>query len=147
MKNIDCDSDTNKTRKETNSMTTFRKLIGNINIIKEPSQLSSLEQWFEKVMDVPIKELALEDICRAVRQQLYVQQLLPEVLKLLTEDPLAGERYDGELIAALSILEENDIKGQENIFIQIKQIINQIPLSDLHDSLRKDISRINTLPL
>lgn len=37
-------------------MTTFRKIIGNINATKEPSQQSSLELWFESVLDIPIDE-------------------------------------------------------------------------------------------
>lgn len=128
-------------------MTTFRKLIGNINATKEPSQQSSLEQWFEKVMDVPIEELAVEDICRAIRQQLCVDQLMPRVLDILIEDPLAGEYYDGELIAALSTVDEKDFKGHKNTFMQIKQIINQIPPSDINSDLRKDILKINAITL
>lgn len=126
-------------------MTTFRKLIGNINVTKEPSQQSSLEQWFEKVIDVPIEELAVEDLCRAIRQQLCVDQLMPRVLEVLSEEPLAGEYYDGELIAALSTVEENDLKGQKDIFNQIKLIINQLPPSDVNDDLRKDILKINQI--
>jgi hypothetical protein len=51
-------------------MMTFRKLIGNINVAKEISQQSSLEQWFERVIDIPIEELSVEDLCRAIRQEL-----------------------------------------------------------------------------
>ncbi|WP_277925157.1 contact-dependent growth inhibition system immunity protein [[Pantoea] beijingensis] len=87
-------------------MMTFRKLIGNINVTKEASQQSSLEQWFERVVDIPIEELVVEDLCRAIRQELYVSQLMPRVLEVITDDPLAGEYYDGELIAALSTIKE-----------------------------------------
>ena len=128
-------------------MTTFRNLIGNINITKVPGQQSSLEQWFEKVIDVPIEELAVGDICRAIRQQLCVEQLMPGVLDILSEDPLAGEYYDGELIAALSTIERKDLKYHKNTFIQITQIINQIPPSDINSDLRKDILKINAIIL
>lgn len=85
-------------------MMTFRKLIGNINVTKELSQQSSLEQWFERVIDIPIEELSVEDLCRAIRQELCIAQLMPRVLEVITDDPLAGEYYDGELIAALSTI-------------------------------------------
>ncbi|MGC1001030.1 contact-dependent growth inhibition system immunity protein, partial [Pantoea agglomerans] len=81
------------------NMMTFRKLIGNINLTKELSQKSSLELWFEGVIDTPIEELTVEDICRAIRQEICISQLMPRVLEILTDDPLAGEYYDGELIA------------------------------------------------
>ncbi|MBD8109438.1 contact-dependent growth inhibition system immunity protein [Erwinia persicina] len=126
-------------------MITFRKLIGNINVAKEPSQQSPLELWFEHVIDIPLEELAVEDLCRAIRQELCVDQLMPRVLDVLTEDPLAGEYYDGELIAALSTIKGDDLKGQKSSFVQIKQLINQLDSSDINDDLKKDILKINKI--
>ncbi|AUY15170.1 hypothetical protein DMW62_20740 [Serratia marcescens] len=126
-------------------MITFRKLIGNINLTKEQSQQSPLELWFERVIDIPIEELAVEDLCRAIRQDLCVDQLMPRVLDVLTEDPLAGEYYDGELIAALSTVKGDALKEHKRIFIQIKQLINQLAPSDVNDDLRKDILKINKI--
>ena len=126
-------------------MITFRKLIGNINVRKEPDQQSPLELWFERIIDVPIEELMVEDICRAIRQKLCIDQLMPRVLEVLTEEPLAGEYYDGELIAALSTIKENDLKDQKSTFIKIKQLLNQLASSDISDDLKKDILKINQL--
>lgn len=126
-------------------MMTFRKLIGNINVTKEPSQQSSLEQWFERIIDIPIEELTVEDLCRAIRQELCIAQLMPRVLEVMIDDPLAGEYYDGELIAALSTIKESDLKDQRNTFIQIKQVINQLSSSDVNDDLKKDILKINQI--
>lgn len=128
-------------------MMTFRKLIGNINVTKEPSQQSSLEQWFERVIDIPINELTVEDLCRAIRQELCIAQLMPRVLEVLADDPLAGEYYDGELIAALSMIKEKELKAQGNTFIKIQQLVNQLPPSDINDDLRKDILKINQITL
>jgi ATP-dependent helicase/DNAse subunit B len=71
-------------------MITFRKLIGKINSKPNSVQKSSLEQWFERVIDIPIEELSVEDLCRAIRQDLFIDQLMPRVLKVLEEEPLAG---------------------------------------------------------
>ena len=128
-------------------MITFRKLIGNINVTKEPDQQSPLELWFERIIDVPLEELSVEDLCRAVRQELFIDQLMPRVLEVLTEEPLAGEYYDGELIAALSTIKGNDLKDQKGTFAQIKQLINQISPSDINDDLRKDIVKINQITI
>jgi len=126
-------------------MMTFRKLIGNINLTKELSQKSSLELWFEGVIDTPIEELTVEDICRAIRQEICISQLMPRVLEILTDDPLAGEYYDGELIAALSKIKESELKDQASTFIKIQKIVNQLPSSDVNDDLRKDILKINRI--
>lgn len=128
-------------------MITFRKLIGNINVAKEASQQSPLEQWFERVIDVPIEDLAVEDLCRAIRQEVCIDQLMPKVLDVLTEDPLAGEYYDGELIAALSTIKGGALKEQKSSFIQIKQVINQLDPSDVNDDLKKDILKINQIKI
>ncbi|WP_347114327.1 contact-dependent growth inhibition system immunity protein [Leclercia sp. S52] len=126
-------------------MITFRKLIGNCVVTKEPEQQSPLELWFESIIDVPIEQLPVEDLCRAIRQELFIDQLMPRVLEVLTEEPLAGEYYDGELIAALSTIKGNDLKDQKGTFVQIRQLINQISPSDINDDLRKDISKINQI--
>ncbi|CAH5696987.1 contact-dependent growth inhibition system immunity protein [Enterobacter cloacae] len=126
-------------------MITFRKLIGNINVTKEPDQQSPLELWFERIIDVPIEELTVEDLCRAIRQKLCIDQLMPRVLEVLTEEPLAGEYYDGELITALSTIKAEDLRGQKNTFTQIRQLINQLSPSDINDDLRKDILKINQI--
>ena len=58
-------------------MMTFRKLIGKIDVAKAHEQQSPLEQWFERVIDIPLNELSVEDLCRAIRQELYIDQLMP----------------------------------------------------------------------
>lgn len=126
-------------------MSTFRQLMGNVNVTKESGQQSPLELWFERVIDIPIEKLAVEDLCRAIRQELCIDQLMPRVLDVLTEDPLAGEYYDGELISALSTIKEKDLKDQKSTFIQIKQLINQLSLSDIDDDLKKDILKIKQI--
>ncbi|MEX3240720.1 contact-dependent growth inhibition system immunity protein [Serratia quinivorans] len=126
-------------------MITFRKLVGNINATKEASQQSSLELWFDHVIDIPIEKLAVEDLCRAIRQDLCVDQLMPRILDVLTEDPLAGEYYDGELIAAISTIKGEVLKSQKDNFIQIKQLINRIEPSDINEDLKKDILQINQI--
>lgn len=128
-------------------MITFRKLVGNINVAKEPSQQSPLEQWFERVIDIPIEDLTVEDLCRAIRQEVCIDQLMPKVLDVMTRDPLAGEYYDGELIAALSTIKGDALKEQKSTFIQIKQVINQLAYSDFNGDLKKDILKINQIKI
>lgn len=123
-------------------MITFRKLIGNINATKELSSQSSLEQWFERVIDIPIDELTIGDLCRAIRQGIFFNQLIIIVFNFLKEDPLAGENYDGELITALCTMKDKDIKDHNVIFIDIIEIINQISLDDIDYNLRMAVLKL-----
>lgn len=126
-------------------MITFRKLVGNINTTKDPGQQSSLEAWFESVLDVPVEGMAVEDLCRAVRQKICVDQLMPRILAVLTEDPLAGDLYDGELIAALATIKGNELQDHKEMFIKIKHLINGLDPQDINNDLKNDILKINQI--
>ncbi|MBL6707633.1 MAG: hypothetical protein ISQ06_16100 [Planctomycetaceae bacterium] len=62
---------------------------------------SPLDEWYEAIRDTPIDELSDGNLCRACRQQLYLDAIIPIAVSRLRLDPLAGDMYDGELIASL----------------------------------------------
>lgn len=126
-------------------MITFRKLVGNINTTKDPGHQSSLEAWLESVLDVPVEGMAVGDLCRAVRQKICVDQLMPGILAVLTEDPLTGDLYDGELIAALATIKGNELQDHKETFIKIKHLINGLDPQDINDDLKNDILKINQI--
>ena len=49
---------------------------------------------------MPLDELGIEDISKALRQNIHLEQVVPLALKRLQMEPLAGEMYDGELLAS-----------------------------------------------
>lgn len=126
-------------------MMTFRKLTGQIDVTKANEPQSSLEQWFERVIDIPLSEFSVEDLCRAIRQKLFTDQLMPRALEVMSDDPLAGEYYDGELIAALSTVKEEDLRDHKDTFIHIQKIINHLSPTEINDDLKKDILKINRI--
>lgn len=128
-------------------MITFRKLVGNINTTKDPGQQSSLEVGFESVLDVPVESMAVGDLCRALRQKICVDQLMPRILAVLTEDPLTGDLCDGKLIAALATIKGNELQDHKEAFIKVKHLINGLDTQDINDDLKNDISKINQIAL
>lgn len=60
-----------------------------------------LPAWYRAVRDVPLNELGTEDICKACRQRIHIEHVVPLALRRLGADPLAGEMYDGELLISL----------------------------------------------
>jgi hypothetical protein len=62
---------------------------------------TGLEQWYERVRDKPLAEFSDEDLCIACRQELYLEWIVPRAISRIRINPLAGERYDGELLVAL----------------------------------------------
>lgn len=83
--------------------TTFRNLEGG-GKSGDRGAPSRFDVWYERVSDTPIEDLAVGDLCRAVRQQLHLEHVLPVALRHLAVDPLAGEKYDGELAFAVTAL-------------------------------------------
>ena len=63
---------------------------------------SSLTDWYVSVRETPIDQLSVGDICRALRQRVFLNEVFPVAVSMLNEDALAGDRYDGELVYALS---------------------------------------------
>ncbi len=64
--------------------------------------MSSLSEWYLSVRDTDFGDFEVGDVCRALRQDLFVANLLTIATRFLSEDVLAGDRYDGELISALA---------------------------------------------
>lgn len=128
-------------------MKTFRQLIGNINKIKNPKDQSPLESWFESVLDVPLEKLEVGDLCRAVRQKVCISQLMPLILDVMIEDPLAGDLYDGELIAALATLKEMELIFHKEEFIKIKEIIKKIDLNNVDTEVKVEAIKIINMPI
>ncbi len=66
---------------------------------------SPLERWYRSVRDKPIGEFSYNDLCKACRQRLYPEAVIPMAIEILRKDPLTGELYDGELLVAMKCVE------------------------------------------
>ncbi len=61
-----------------------------------------LPSWYRAVYHTPLKDLSLEDVCRACRQVIHIiEHVVPMAVNRLRLEPLAGELYDGELLCSL----------------------------------------------
>lgn len=60
-----------------------------------------LQMWYQSIRRKSLGELSVEDVSKACRQQLFPKQIVPLAIEMLETDPLAGELYEGELLAAL----------------------------------------------
>ncbi|MBI3412122.1 MAG: hypothetical protein HY040_27640 [Planctomycetes bacterium] len=73
--------------------------------IPEPGPLSGdeypLPGWYRCVREVPLDQLSVEDLARAIGQNIHLEHMVPRALRLLESQPLAGEKYEGELLASL----------------------------------------------
>ncbi len=104
-----------------------------------------LQRGYESVLDVPIDALTVDDICRAIRQKICIDQLMPRALALMKEDPLVGENYGGELIAALATINGEELSEHKDIFIEIMHILNNLDTSKMSNNVKIDILKLNQI--
>ncbi|KMK16895.1 hypothetical protein ABW09_16790 [Pluralibacter gergoviae] len=124
-------------------MTTFRQLLVNNGIAYKESNNSSLDEWFSSILDIPINDLGVGDIARAIRQDLFLGDVLPRAEAILKLDPLAGEDYDGQLISSIASLEHSEVKEFLAAFKRISYFLNHLDKSSLDKQIVIDIEKIN----
>jgi len=76
---------------------TFREIEAAEGVPAVRSEESPLSDWYVRVRDVSLSDFGIEDLCKSVRQCLYLKHVIPFALEALEKGPLAGEMYDGEL--------------------------------------------------
>jgi len=119
---------------------TFRVIEQRLRIVIEEMHLQeSLGSWYQSVRDKLISDFEIEDVCKACRQRLYLEFVVPEAIKRLHRDPLAGEKFDGELFVALrsvakeywvqNVREANDVRA-------LLLSMPDVECADLQDDIR-----------
>jgi CDI immunity proteins len=60
-----------------------------------------LPAWYRSVYNIPIEQLGIEDLAKACRQNIHLEEVVPIIADRLKDDPYAGEMYEGELLVSL----------------------------------------------
>jgi hypothetical protein len=84
---------------------------------------SPLEQWYANVLDKPIAEFTDSELCKACRQALHLEAVIPVAIDRMETEPLAGELYDGELIVALSGVAEDFWSTHPVLAERVRQVL------------------------
>ncbi|AOR65485.1 contact-dependent growth inhibition system immunity protein [Pectobacterium wasabiae] len=126
-------------------MTTFRELLLISNSNYDPNKRSSLDEWFSGILDAPLDELDVSDVARAIRQDLFLADVLPKAEIILKKNPLAGYDYDGQLISSIVSLNSDKIKVALPCFRRVSSLLSQLDKNNLDAKLVMDIEKIEKL--
>lgn len=126
-------------------MTTFRERLLADGIDYVPSDRSSLDAWFASVIDISFAEMEVKDVARSIRQDLFLNDMLPLAEVYLKEDPLAGYMYDGEVIAAIASLTSDRIKDVLPIIKRINLLLAALDRSSLDNTTVLDIEKLSKM--
>ena len=125
-------------------MTTFGAILKANHIDYKPTNRSSLDEWFYSILDIPIDELSIFDISRSIRQDVFLEYVLPRAEVFLYEDPLAGD-YDGQLLYDISMLTEAQPPSIMAILKRISAYLSQLDKHNLDSQSIKSIEKISAL--
>lgn len=125
-------------------MTTFNTLLKAKHIEYKPNNRSSLDEWFTSILDKPINELSISDISRSIRQDVFLEYVLPRAEFFLKDDPFAGD-YDGQLLYDISMLTKEQALPVLNILERISVYLNQLDRCNLDSQLIEYIGKISKI--
>jgi len=94
---------------------------------------SPLDHWYDRLINKKVSELDLEDVSRMLGQHVLIDLGIEKAIEILSEDPLAGEMYDGHLLKLLYCIETNNFRDLS----QLKRLLQTIK-SDLSQFERAD---------
>ena len=63
-----------------------------------------IPMWYASVRKTPLRDLSLEDLCQACRQDVFLEYMVPRAMDVIEKEPLAGAIREGELLSALAHL-------------------------------------------
>ncbi|OMF13853.1 hypothetical protein BK131_14450 [Paenibacillus amylolyticus] len=93
----------------------------NQNIQTDNSE-SPLDHWYDRLINKKVDELDLEDVSRMLGQHVFIDLGIEKAIEILSEDPLAGEMYDGHLLKLLCSIETNNFRD----LLQLKKLLQTI---------------------
>jgi hypothetical protein len=105
---------------------------------------SALEQWYRSVQDQPIADLSDRDLCRAVRQDVHLQFVVPIAIERVASNPLLGELYDGEMLNALAGLPAEWWSHFRGKAFELRRAIDRAA-SELEQDLRTPVLALRDL--
>jgi len=126
-------------------MTIFREILLINKIDYKKKNHSSLDEWFSGVLDISLDKLDVGDVARAIRQDVFLAEVLSRAEVILRQDPLAGEDYDGQLISSIASLDSNEARSVLPALRRISYFLNQLDKSTFDNKLIEDIEKIDKL--
>ena len=122
--------------------TTFRSIDRSLGVADNSAADSPLAEWYEAARDRPIENLSIDDLCKACRQEVHLDHVVAVALDRLERDFLAGERYEGELLAALAGVPRRFWEGRERLSRQALALLRRAAPTIEDEGSSADMERL-----
>ena len=118
---------------------TFRNLDGDVSL---NASASSLDEWYVSIRDTELSGLRDSDLARACRQQLFLEEVIPEVIERLNVNPLAGDIYEGELMLSIKPVPKGFWLDHHDCAEKMRKLVFEFKELRLDDDFREDFESI-----
>jgi hypothetical protein len=99
---------------------------------------SALDSWYNSVRTKPIIDFSIDDLCRACRQELYLEHVVPVALSAIEKDITAGYQYDGELASVLMRIPAEFWNSQIKLAKSVAKSLRE-GLEEFDDDVREEV--------
>ena len=89
-----------------------------------PVLVTSLVEWYNRLVDKTVDELDIYDVTRMVRQNTLIEVAVFRAVDLFCSDPFAGEVSDGDL--ACFLVKHADIVRKSPHFETLKKVVKEV---------------------
>lgn len=100
-----------------------------------------LEEWYDRVRSIPLSQIPVGDLATAIRQEVWVEEVTPLAVRMLEEDPMAGELYEGELMIALKYLRPAYWGKHRDLASTVSSLVKRV-LNDFDDELKSELEEL-----
>lgn len=114
----------------------------------------ALEDWYNSLINKDISELDIIDLCRMIKQNIFIDLAIDKAIGFLKLNPLEGDVYDGQLLELLfSVDMEKITKQKETLKAVLMDVKENVELDDFlsdddfneyQELVEKFLTKINT---
>ncbi|EIT84138.1 hypothetical protein A374_16874 [Fictibacillus macauensis ZFHKF-1] len=90
----------------------------------------ALDEWYNTLINKDSTELDIIDLCRMIKQNIFIEIAIDKAIECLKRNPLEGDVYDGQLLEILFSVDMEKI-------IEQKEVLKEL-LMDVKENIEMD---------
>ena len=79
----------------------------------------SMNEWYSNLINKTYNQLDLFDVTRMIIQKLFLEMAIAKAVTYIEINPFCGQRYEGELIELLSMLDVSNLYDYKNRIMRV----------------------------
>ncbi|WP_342560578.1 contact-dependent growth inhibition system immunity protein [Psychrobacillus sp. FSL W7-1457] len=114
----------------------------------------ALDEWYNTLINKDITELDINDLCRMIKQNIFIELAIDKAIGFLKHNPLEGDVYDGQLLEVLFSVDMENIAEQKEplkeVLLDVKEnvgidnFMSDVDFNEYKDLVEKFLTKINS---